>query len=290
MGINIKKAKALAFAIISSLSIVIAPLASVGVAHAAASCTVSVDSTVLNIASTGTYFDIGITATNTGTTTLTDLQWDLDGAVAYYNAVQASSVVSGSWTKTSSHDFQPSSPLVAGATVSGVVRLYVQPTSPLSDYNYRINGYYNSWASMCATGANNLIHVNDTYNDMSPPTAPVITGTTGNHQVYLTWPAVTFATSYKIYQDSVLIATQTGNSITVTSLDNGRLYNFYVTALNTLGTSGSSNVLQLTPISPVLTTSPDATFGDRDIKIISFGIACFIGYLLIRPFRWRSRD
>ncbi|MEV5974368.1 glycosyl hydrolase family 18 protein [Streptomyces sp. NPDC051921] len=64
-----------------------------------------------------------------------------------------------------------------------------------------------------------------------PPTSTSVT---------LTWPAVSGATSYKVYRDGILVATVTGTSYTATGLAPSTSYGFQVSAANNAGESARS--------------------------------------------------
>ncbi|HVR60663.1 MAG TPA: malectin domain-containing carbohydrate-binding protein [Polyangia bacterium] len=88
------------------------------------------------------------------------------------------------------------------------------------------------------------------------PTDPTnLTGVAGSSQVALAWTASTGATNYKVYRGTVFdgesttpIATVTSPSYTDTSATNGTLYFYQVAATNSVGTSGDSNQITMTPM------------------------------------------
>jgi fibronectin type 3 domain-containing protein len=96
------------------------------------------------------------------------------------------------------------------------------------------------------------------------PSAPTsLTATAGNAQVILSWIASTGATSYTIYrgtssgaESSTPIASGvTATTYTDTSLSNGVTYFYTVAAVNSAGTSASSNEASATPQLPTASTA-----------------------------------
>jgi glycosidase len=95
--------------------------------------------------------------------------------------------------------------------------------------------------------------------DLTPPAKPTgLTATAGNHQVALTWSASAGAASYKVYRSPLsgsgyqLVGSPTGTSYTDTTVENGRLYYYVVTALDSAGNeSGWSNEANAVPYTPV---------------------------------------
>jgi hypothetical protein len=82
-----------------------------------------------------------------------------------------------------------------------------------------------------------------------------LTGVAGSGQVALSWTASTGATSYNVYRGTVFdgeattpIATVTSPSFTDTSVTNGTLYFYEVVATNSVGTSGDTNQITMTPM------------------------------------------
>jgi hypothetical protein len=82
-----------------------------------------------------------------------------------------------------------------------------------------------------------------------------LTGVAGNGQVALSWTASTGATSYRVYRGTVFdgeattpIATVTSPSFTDTTVTNGTLYFYEVAATNSVGTSGDTNQITMTPM------------------------------------------
>ena len=83
-----------------------------------------------------------------------------------------------------------------------------------------------------------------------------LTATAGNTQVSLVWNATIGVTSYNVYTSTTSggsytkAGITTTTSYTVTGLNNGTIYYFVVTAINTAGESGYSNQASATPIPP----------------------------------------
>ena len=90
----------------------------------------------------------------------------------------------------------------------------------------------------------------------SLPSDPAnLTGVAGSGQVALSWTASTGATAYNVYRGTVLdgeattpIATVIGPSYTDTHATNGTLYFYEVAATNSVGTSGDTNQITMTPM------------------------------------------
>ncbi len=86
---------------------------------------------------------------------------------------------------------------------------------------------------------------------ITKPNAPAnLTAVAGNMQVALTWSASVGATGYHVYITSTSTFTQetaAGPISTATGLANGIAYYFTVTAFNSVGESGPSNLASATP-------------------------------------------
>ena len=98
------------------------------------------------------------------------------------------------------------------------------------------------------------------------PAPPVVTATADSESaITLTWEAVYGALSYKIYQDTKVIASGiTKTTYTVTGLDAETEYCFYMTAVNETGVSANSETACATtleapkaPEAPVVTATAD---------------------------------
>jgi hypothetical protein len=88
-----------------------------------------------------------------------------------------------------------------------------------------------------------------------------LVGVAGNAQVALSWTASTGATNYKVFRGTAFdgegttaIATVTGPSYTDTTATNGTLYFYEVAATNSVGISGDTNQVSMTPMGPGGTT------------------------------------
>jgi malectin (di-glucose binding ER protein) len=90
----------------------------------------------------------------------------------------------------------------------------------------------------------------------SLPSDPTnLTGVAGSGQVALSWTASTGATAYNVYRGTVFdgeattpIATVTSPSYTDTSVTNETLYFYEVAATNSVGISGDTNQIAMTPM------------------------------------------
>jgi hypothetical protein len=88
------------------------------------------------------------------------------------------------------------------------------------------------------------------------PSAPAnLTGVAQSGQVALSWTASTGATAYNVYRGAVFdgeattpIATVTSPSFTDTTVTNGTLYFYEVAATNSVGISGDTNQIAMTPM------------------------------------------
>ena len=76
----------------------------------------------------------------------------------------------------------------------------------------------------------------------APTEAPLVGHLLRIGEVYLGWNAIARATSYKVYQDGVVIHTLTGDEYTVTGLEAGRQYSFEVSAVNSGGEGPKSSI------------------------------------------------
>src|SRR5712691_6853802 len=88
----------------------------------------------------------------------------------------------------------------------------------------------------------------------SEPGAPVVSATTGNGQVTLSWPAVTGATTYNVYSSASAPVTTAGTKTNVTAtgatlsaLTNGTPVFAAVTAVNAVGESPLSSEVCAVP-------------------------------------------
>jgi fibronectin type 3 domain-containing protein len=112
------------------------------------------------------------------------------------------------------------------------------------------------------------------------PSAPAgLTATGGNHVVTLTWQASVGSVpiTYNIYRGSAAgtegntpIATGiSGTSYSDTALTNGSTYFYFVTAVNSLGTSGASNEASATPVAPAPPSVPTGLTATGGVNRVS---------------------
>jgi fibronectin type 3 domain-containing protein len=98
----------------------------------------------------------------------------------------------------------------------------------------------------------------------SLPSDPTnLAGVAGSGQVALSWTGSTGATAYNVYRGTAFdgeatapIATVTSPSYTDTSVTNGTLYFYEVAATNSVGISGDTNQITMTPMASGGTTGP----------------------------------
>lgn len=80
------------------------------------------------------------------------------------------------------------------------------------------------------------------------PSAPVLVAVAGDRSAVLSWTDPSrSATSFAVCQNSTRIATTPAGQLTVTGLSNGAPYSFNVSASNSAGASGPSNVALVVP-------------------------------------------
>ena len=98
----------------------------------------------------------------------------------------------------------------------------------------------------------------------SLPSDPTnLTGVAGSGQVALSWTASTGATAYNVYRGTVFdgeattpIATVASPSYTDKGVTNGTLYFYEVAATNSVGISGDTNQITMTPMAAGGTSGP----------------------------------
>jgi len=127
------------------------------------------------------------------------------------------------------------------------------------EFRLYVHGYDNVYESVGMGNGDGMdLVVNGTVGTGSPtpPAAPAnLTAMPGDAQVDLDWDASTGADNYKVYRGTggnyYWQASPTDTFWTDTSVTNGTTYWYYVTAENTAGESGQSNVVSATPqVSP----------------------------------------
>jgi hypothetical protein len=271
MGINIKKPKALAFGILSAIPLLLfasLPALAVDVApvnvkaypgNGACVLTMNISTDLAHITADGGAQD-GI--------------WIIRHKVHTADEYLAS--LSSSWD-----DSVTINPPSTGALE------YKVDTTPTNDlyYYYKVyqtfpwNTYGDSDGALCHPTASSVAPV-------PFDSSPTLSGTSGDSQNAISWASVTGATSYDIYKGGTFLVNVSAITYSDIGLSNGIAYLYKVKAKNDVFTSSFSNEVSLTP-TPGIVTSPDTGVTTRDVTLISFLLACFIGYLLIRPFRWR---
>jgi len=102
-----------------------------------------------------------------------------------------------------------------------------------------------------------------TINVNTVPSAPVATTATsiGSTGFTANWGSVTGATTYKLYVDGTNVYTGTALTYAVTGMSSATTHNYYVTAINSGGTSANSNTISpLTlPVAPVANAASGMT-------------------------------
>ena len=118
--------------------------------------------------------------------------------------------------------------LIGGATG----QQYVASTS--GNYTVRVTG---------GNGCTSASSAQTTVTAQTLPTTPLnlVTTSSGDTQVSLSWGAVTGANSYAVVRNGVTIATPVSNSFTDTNVSKGTTYVYNVSAVNTCGSSQLSN-------------------------------------------------
>jgi hypothetical protein len=117
-----------------------------------------------------------------------------------------------------------------------------------------------------------------------PPNAPTLSGTAADRQINLSWTQPSGATQYSLTRDGTQIYQGTATSYADTGLTNGIAHKYVVYASNVSGSGANSNALSLAAMSAASTVT------DRDIQLVSMGLAGYISVQLIKPFRWRGND
>ena len=112
----------------------------------------------------------------------------------------------------------------------------------------------------------------------TPPTSPTgLTATGGNAQVALAWSASSGSgtITYNVFRgtssgaETLLVSGVNSPSYTDNTAANGTTYYYYVTATNSVGTSGQSNEASAKPVAPTLGSVPtlSATASDASIAL-----------------------
>ncbi|MFJ6354431.1 chitinase [Streptomyces sp. NPDC092046] len=105
--------------------------------------------------------------------------------------------------------------------------------------------YTHGWYGTGAYGADDLSLLGPGGDPVQIPATPtgLTAGSATSSSVTLSWPAVSGATSYKLYKDGAALATVTGTSYTATGLAAATAYSFQVSAANGAGESAKSTAV-----------------------------------------------
>jgi len=131
-------------------------------------------------------------------------------------------------------------------------------TSTIYTDNGLTNGttYYYKVAAVNTVGTSGLSLEASATPALGLPSVPIgLTAIAGDAQVALSWTGSSGATSYYVKRSTTSggpyaqVAAPTGTTYTDTGLNNGTVYYYVVTAVNTVGESGNSNVVSVTPVS-----------------------------------------
>ncbi|MGW7311596.1 chitinase, partial [Streptomyces sp. NPDC054835] len=101
------------------------------------------------------------------------------------------------------------------------------------------------WNGTGPEGADDLSLLGPGGDPVQIPATPtgLTAGSATSSSVTLSWPAVSGATSYKLYKDGAALATVTGTSYTATGLAAATAYSFQVSAANGAGESAKSTAV-----------------------------------------------
>ncbi|MEU7006738.1 glycosyl hydrolase family 18 protein [Streptomyces sp. NPDC046332] len=111
--------------------------------------------------------------------------------------------------------------------------------------------YTHGWYGTGAYLADDLSLIGPGGDPVQTPATPtgLAAGSPTSTSIPLTWPAVSGATSYKVYRGGTLAATVTGTSYTATGLAPSTSYTFQVSAVNSAGESAKSTAVTATTTS-----------------------------------------
>lgn len=111
--------------------------------------------------------------------------------------------------------------------------------------------YTHGWYGTGAYLADDLSLIGPGGDPVQTPATPtgLAAGSPTSTSIPLTWPAVSGATSYKVYRGGNLAATVTGTSYTATGLAPSTPYTFQVSAVNSAGESAKSTAVTATTTS-----------------------------------------
>ncbi len=111
-----------------------------------------------------------------------------------------------------------------------------------------------------------------------------LTGTAGDRIATLTWNTVSGATAYRIYRNTTLVASPTGNSFTDSGLTNGNTNSYTVSAVTATGESAQSAPVSVTPfvVTPAAPVGLTATGGNAQVSLSWTASANATGYVVYR--------
>jgi hypothetical protein len=101
----------------------------------------------------------------------------------------------------------------------------------------------------------------------NPAVPSGFTATPGNKEISLDWNIVPNATSYKIYKDGSFLTTVTTKPFLITSLTNGTVYSFEITAVNAIGESEKSAPVTASPIDFLAPTGLASNVSDSRVVL-----------------------
>jgi hypothetical protein len=101
----------------------------------------------------------------------------------------------------------------------------------------------------------------------NPAVPSGFTATPGNKEISLDWTLVPNATSYKIYKDGSFLTTVTTKPYLITSLTNGTVYSFEITAVNAIGESEKSAPVTASPIDFLAPTGLASNVSDSRVVL-----------------------
>ena len=146
---------------------------------------------------------------------------------------------------------------------------YENPADSDADNAYQVDlGIHDG----SATGAERSVSITVLNKIESPTTPAIVQALAGDGEATLSWEAVNDASSYRVYWDTNSDLSLSNfsdrqdvdssfTSATISNLNNGTIYYFFVTAVNSLGESGESSVVSVKPQSGDTNQAPTAEAG-----------------------------